>query len=394
VPKLVGETLLDRYEVVEFIAHGGMADVYKVRDTSRVTYLAMKLLNEQYATDRVFMRRFEREAGILMVLQHPNIVRFYSFEQEGPYAFMLLDFVQGKTLKREIFDRKGPLPIDRIQEILQPVCSALNFAHDEKLVHCDIKASNIMIEDCGKVQLADFGIARMTDVATVTMVGTGTPAYMAPEQVLGKEPTPQTDIYGLGILLYEMLTGGERPFTGETVQTGTTSERIRWEQMHVPPPSPRQYNPDISRQLEAVVYKCLAKDPSERYTNVMSLLQDLEMQIDKDDLTIVVPKESPKPPQPVIQDPLIESGNIFERELSSEQKVSPNSFPIPRLRSRRGLISAVIVLILLLLAAIFVVFPWVIQQLESSGILPNDMATMERLVRLIFQVEIQNCSMA
>ena len=390
VPKLVGETLLDRYEVVEFIAQGGMADVYKVHDASRVTFLAMKLLNEEYATDRVFIKRFEREASILKVLQHPNIVRFYGFEQEGAYAFILLDYIQGKTLKREIFDIEGPMAKDRILDIYRPVCSTLNFAHDENLVHCDIKASDIMIEDCGKVQLADFGIARMTDVATVTMIGTGTPAYMSPEQVLGEEPTPQTDIYGLGILLFEMLTGGERPFTGETAHTGTTSERVRWEQLHVTPPSPRQYNPDISSQMEAVVYKCLAKDPNDRYTSVMTLLHALEVKDDRDDITIIVPKEAPEPPQPMLQEATGDIANIQEPGVASEPILKQYPTQLPRIRSRRGLISAVIVLILLFIAAVFVLYPWVVEQLEPSGFYRPFLSAVQQLFRLTILVEIHH----
>jgi serine/threonine protein kinase len=137
-----------------------------------------------------------------------------------------------------------------------------------------------MIDKTDRVMVTDFGIARVTDAATATMVGMGTPAYMAPEQARGLDPVPQTDIYAMGVVLFEMLTGGERPFTGEQARTtGSTSEKVRWEQMHLEPPSPRKYNPDIAPAVEAVVLKCLEKDPSNRYTRTLELVQALDMAI-------------------------------------------------------------------------------------------------------------------
>jgi formylglycine-generating enzyme required for sulfatase activity/serine/threonine protein kinase len=257
----------------------------------------MKVLHEDLAYDRVFMRRFQREANTLAQLQHPNIVRFYGLEQDGPLAFMLLDYVDGENLKRLIFDAAGPMPSDQTLLILRSVCSALQFAHGEGMVHCDIKPGNIMIHRNGTVLLADFGIARMTDAATTTMVGMGTPAYMAPEQIGGLDPTAGTDIYALGIVLYEMLTGGERPFTGEHAQTtGSTSEKVRWEHIHLEAPSPRRYNPGISPDLEAVVLRCLEKDPEERFASAMELWKALQAAAAGEDEAYVVPILTEPPP--------------------------------------------------------------------------------------------------
>ncbi|NIM95684.1 MAG: ABC transporter substrate-binding protein [Anaerolineales bacterium] len=274
---LIGKTLLGRYRIESFIGRGGMSEVYKVWDSKRSVNLAMKLLREDLAEDRVFMRRFEREARTLADLQHPHIVRFYGLEQDKFLAFMLLDYVEGTTLRREIYRSKGPFKPERVLEILRPVCAALNYAHKQGVVHCDAKPGNIMIDRSGKVLVTDFGIARMTDAATATMVGMGTPAYMAPEQVRGLDPTPQTDIYALGVLMFEMLTGGERPFTGERATvTGSTSEKVRWEQINLEPPSPKKWNPEVSSDVESVVNKCLEKDPGERFTTVHELLLTLE----------------------------------------------------------------------------------------------------------------------
>ena len=275
---LISKILLERYNVQEFLGKGGMAEVYKVWDSERVTYLAMKVLLEDLAIDRVFVRRFSREANNLAKLQHPNIVRFYEFEKQDRLAFILMEYIEGETLKHLIHDAQGPLPANQMRVVMRAVCGALHFAHNSGFVHCDIKPANIMIDQNGQVLLADFGIARMSDAATATMVGAGTPAYMAPEQVRGEDPSPQTDIYALGIVLYEMLTGGERPFTGEHAQTtGGTSEKVRWEQLNLQPPSPRKWNPDISPELEAVVLKCLEKEPKKRYNNSLELLNAMEL---------------------------------------------------------------------------------------------------------------------
>jgi formylglycine-generating enzyme required for sulfatase activity len=255
-----------------------MAEVYKVWDKERATYLALKLLREDLARDRIFWRRFKREADNLRQLQHPNIVRFYGLEREGLLAFMLMDYVEGTSLQSEIFLLDGKcMELEKVQRVTRAVCSGLFYAHNQGLAHCDLKPGNVMLHDNGTVLLADFGIARLTDAATATMVGMGTPAYMAPEQVKGLDPVPQTDIYALGVVLYEMLTGGERPFTGERANTtGTMSAKVRWEQVNLDPPSPRKYNPDLSPALEAVVLRCLGKEPANRYQTPLDLLNALE----------------------------------------------------------------------------------------------------------------------
>ncbi|MDH5506700.1 MAG: protein kinase [Anaerolineae bacterium] len=275
---LTGKTLLDCYRIETMIGRGGMAEVYKVWDQKRSTYLALKMLREDLALDRVFLRRFKREAQTLSRLQHPDIVRFYGLEQDGQRAFMLMDFIPGSSLKHIIFDAAGPLSPDRIRHLVRPVLSALQYAHSEGYVHCDLKPGNIMIDSQGRALLADFGISRMTDAATATMVGAGTPAYMAPEQIKGQDPLPQTDIYALGVVLYEMVTGGERPFTGESPNaTGSTSEKVVWEQLNLPPPSPRQFNPALSSELEAVILRCLEKDPAKRFATALDLRNALEL---------------------------------------------------------------------------------------------------------------------
>ena len=312
MPDLIGQILSNRYRIDASIGRGGMAEVYKVWDQRRAAYLAMKILNEDLAEDNVFLRRFKREAQTLARLQHPNIVRFYGLEEDGDLAFLLMDYIEGSTLRKEIHRLKGqPFPVQRILEIMRPVCSALHYAHQSGFVHCDVKPANIMIQTNGTVLVSDFGIARMSEAATATLVGAGTPAYMAPEQARGEDPTPQTDIYALGVVLFEMLTGGERPFTGENARTtGGTSEKIRWEQMKLEPPSPRKYNPAISPQLEEIVLRCLNKNPAARYSNTLELLTALDAAVGASQIkavqsvvqNVALPKVSPAPQPQVSQE--------------------------------------------------------------------------------------------
>ena len=271
---LIGRTLKNRYRVEESLGRGGMAEVYKVWDSTRSTHLAMKVLRDDIGQDTVFLRRFQREAQTLAKLQHKNIVRLYGLERDGTLVFMLMELVEGYSLKEEIFRANGPLSGQRIEQIMQPVCAALHYAHQMGVVHCDIKPANILVDRSGKVYLTDFGIARGLDTATATMVGIGTPAYMAPELIRGEDPLPQTDIYALGILLFEMLTGGERPFTGERATiTGTTAEKVRWEQVNLAPSPPSRYNPNVSADIDAVVSRSLEKSFNDRFADVNTFYQ-------------------------------------------------------------------------------------------------------------------------
>jgi serine/threonine protein kinase/WD40 repeat protein len=274
---LTGKTLLNRYQVKEFIGRGGMAVVYRVWDQQRSVHLAMKVLLDDLAEDRVFVRRFRREAHTLENLQHPHIVRFYGMEQDDLTVFMLMDFVDGTNLRAEIARQRGrPSASRRIQEVMEPVCSALSYAHNSGYVHCDVKPGNLLINSRGEVLVSDFGIARMTESSTMTMIGIGTPAYMAPELVQGKEPTLQSDIYAMGVILYEMLSGGERPFNGERARTtGSLSERVRWEQVNKPPLPLELFNPQLEPEVEKVVERCLQKEPAQRFGSAVEMYQAL-----------------------------------------------------------------------------------------------------------------------
>jgi len=272
---LVGRTVLKRYRIDEFLGRGGMAEVYCAWDTKRSVHVALKVLNEDLAEDYVFLRRFAREAQALELLQHPHIVRFFGFEESQDLAFLMMEYIDGVTLRRQLKLLGRPLTLPEALVVLQPVCSALHYAHGMGIYHCDVKPANIFIERGGRVVLGDFGIARLSESATVTFSTPGTPAYMTPEQCRGEELDARTDIYSLGVTIYEMLTL-DRPFKGDTEgTTGSRGERVRWEQLNVPPPRPGSVNPDISPAAEAAILRALEKGPERRQQGALEFYEEL-----------------------------------------------------------------------------------------------------------------------
>jgi eukaryotic-like serine/threonine-protein kinase len=288
---LVGHTLLGRFRVDSFIASGGMGAVYKVWDLQRSVYLAMKVLHSDLAEDTVAFRRFKREADDLKNLAHPNIVPFYGLYEENDLNFLLEGFINGSTLKEILRMRRAPssenpqamatvdlsqraLPVSEALTYLRALCAPLGYAHSLGVVHCDVKPGNVMVDLSGLIYLADFGISRHMESSTTTLGLTGTPAYMAPEQIRGEKVTPATDIYALGVMLFEMLAG-QRPFLGtepELEGSGDSpSERIRTAHLRLPPPDPRTINPRLPASLSPVILKALEKDPARRYATTNEL---------------------------------------------------------------------------------------------------------------------------
>ncbi len=270
---ITGKVLRDRYQVERLLGRGGMADVYLAFDSQRQTYVAIKLIREDLADDADFVRRFGREAAALARLDHPNVVRFYSTEQDGMLSFIVMDYVPGSTLQRRLAQAGGPLPLPEASSILHQVGPALHYAHTMGFIHRDIKPGNIMLREDGTALLSDFGAARIAESSTLATLTIGTPAYMSPEQILGRDLQPQSDLYSFGIVLYEMLTG-RRPFTGdEGGLTGTgTLSRLREAHLRLDPPNPSQLNPAVPPALSDAVLKALAKDVGERWPNVLSLV--------------------------------------------------------------------------------------------------------------------------
>jgi serine/threonine protein kinase len=333
---LTHSTLLERYRIETLVGRGGMADVYRAYDTRRSYLVAIKVLREDLAEDGEFLRRFQSEATALSQLQHANIVRFYSFERQGHLAFIVMDFIDGSTLRRRILQANGPLPINESLQILKQVGSALQYAHAEGILHRDVKPGNVMIASDGKALLSDFGIARMMDATTVTAMMAGTPAYMSPEQFLGKPLNVTTDIYSLGVMAYEMVAG-RRPFVGDSAKTPHDNQRdvLQMEHLRLSPLPPSRFTQGIPGPVEAAILKALAKKPQERFKSVSAFIEALTSPVAPRPIAPrpiapppvpeTRPVVQPAPPPPVAEEPKASESPVVDvspaADLLSRQKV-------------------------------------------------------------------------
>ncbi len=280
----VGKTIQNRYKVEVKLGQGAMAEVYGATDLKRNSKVALKFMLEQFAEDPEFERRFRKEAAALQKLQHPNIVRFYELGREGVQLFMVMDWIEGIALQKHLYIQTHEQPENGLSfseavTILKEVGSGLQYAHASGILHRDVKPGNVMLSKDGKVHLADFGISKATDSATVTLSGIGTPAYMSPEQCAQMELDSRSDVYALGIMAYEMFAG-KRPFRGDFTDESETSagsrlERVRRQQLAEDPAPPSSINADIPVELDTVLLKCLAKKPDDRYESCDAFIHAL-----------------------------------------------------------------------------------------------------------------------
>ncbi len=257
-------------DVIEEIGTGGMAVVYKAVQNSLNRPVAIKELKEEYSSDQQVVARFMREATSLAALQHENIVQIFDFVKEGTTFRMLMEYVEGIDLF-DVLEHVKVLPPSVAMVIALAVTRALEYAHYRGIIHRDIKPSNIIISKKGEVKLMDFGIARDENLGDLTRPGTslGTPAYMSPEQIMGVKITFRSDVFSLGVVLYQMLTG-QKPFQEDSNKT------IMHKILNGELQPPRAVNPNIPRKLERMVLRCLAKEPMQRYESTGALRREIE----------------------------------------------------------------------------------------------------------------------
>jgi serine/threonine-protein kinase len=311
---MIGKTLGNRYVVLEEIGGGGMAVVYKARCTLLNRIVAIKVLRPEYSHDENFVMRFRREAQAAASLSHPNIVNIYDVGQEDGIYYIVMEYVEGKTLK-ELIKQEAPLSPSKVIEIAKQICDALECAHKNKIVHRDIKPHNIIITPEGMVKVTDFGIARASTGSTITNTGglIGSAHYLSPEQARGGFVDERSDIYSLGVLLYEALTG-RVPFDGDS-PVAVALKHIQEE-----PKLISQLIPGFPLALEKIVMKCISKSPDERFQKVSELKRELTKAEKNLEVLNFKPSELEKTM-------ILESEHLKEPVLKSQEKgrkESPN----------------------------------------------------------------------
>lgn len=271
---MIGKVLNNRYEIIEKIGEGGMAEVYKAKCRVLNRFVAIKILKNEFIDDETFASKFKREAQAAASLSHPNIVNIYDVgninNKDGNTPYIVMEYIKGKTLKEIIID-KGKLSSKETIFYSLQMSEAIEHAHSNKIVHRDIKPHNIMINDNNRVKVTDFGIARAVTSSTVTIGSDalGSVHYISPEQARGGYTDEKSDIYSMGIVMYEMVTG-KLPFNADTavaVALKHIQEKIV---------SPREIESSIPKDLESIILKCVSKNQSERYQNMSEVMIDLE----------------------------------------------------------------------------------------------------------------------
>ena len=258
------KALSDRFEILGEAGRGGMGVVYRVHDRETDEVVALKALRPELAADTGLLERFKRELRLARRITHRNVCRVYELHRTPAMCFVTMEFVDGESL-RSLLQRRGLLKVEEGITIALQICAALREAHHHGIVHRDLKPENVMLDRSGTIKVMDFGIARSLTTATTFTAGTlGTPAYMAPEQATGHPVDHRTDIYSLGLVLYEAFTG-VAAFTADTLMA------LAWKQVHETPTHPRELEPSLSPILEKAILKCLEKDPNQRYQSVEQL---------------------------------------------------------------------------------------------------------------------------
>ncbi|MDH4420035.1 MULTISPECIES: serine/threonine protein kinase PrkC [Bacillus] len=267
---LIGKRLNDRYKLLKMIGGGGMANVYLAHDDILGRDVAVKILRLDYSNNEEFIKRFHREAQSVTTLSHPNIVNMYDVGEEDGIYYLVMEYVPGRTLKQYIIDR-GMLPIGEALDIMEQLTSAMAHAHHFEIVHRDIKPHNILIRADGVVKVTDFGIATATSATTITHTNSvlGSVHYLSPEQARGGIANKQSDIYSLGIVMFELLTG-RQPFSGESAVA------IALKHLQNEIPSPKRWNENIPQSVENIILKATAKDPFHRYQSANAMKRDIE----------------------------------------------------------------------------------------------------------------------
>ena len=353
----------ERYEIIKSIGEGGMANVYLAQDTFLDRKVAVKVLRGDLANDEKFIRRFQREAYAASTLSHPNIVEMYDVGEDNGTYYIVMEYVEGRTLK-QLLKKRGSLTTPEVVDIMLQLTDGIAHAHDMYIIHRDLKPQNIMISDDGKIKITDFGIAMAMNSTQLTQTNSvmGSVHYLPPEQASGKGSTTKSDIYSMGIMLFELLTG-KLPFKGDN------AVEIALKHMKDDLPSVRKINSNIPQSLENIILKSTAKNPKNRYDDVKSMYNDLKVCLNEENLN--QPPYVYKYPEHEVDE---KDSNLKEVKNDAEEandkgkkgknkEEKPVAKKIDEVEEKKGSFSSVIIVILLLIfiggvAAIgFVLYP-------------------------------------
>lgn len=348
-----GQKINERYEIIKTIGEGGMANVYLANDSILERDVAIKVLRGDLSNDEKFIRRFKREALSVSNLSHPNIVEVYDVgEEEGNY-YIVMEYIDGKTLKQQL-QKRGALTLTEVIDIMSQLTDGLSHAHDAYIIHRDIKPQNIMIQDNGLIKITDFGIATATNGTQLTQTNSvmGSVHYLPPEQANGKGSTIKSDIYSLGILMYELLAGSV-PFKGDT------AVEIALKHMKEKIPSIRKQNPTIPQSVENIILKATAKNPKNRYETVKDMHADLKTAMERENekrLVYEYPEndlEETKVIAPVKKEPKV--SKIDKPAEKKEPEEMDNSFVEESVGKNRLpiILASVLLVILIALAGVY-----------------------------------------
>ena len=382
-----GQKVNGRYEIVKTIGEGGMANVYLANDTILDRKVAVKVLRGDLSADDKFIRRFEREALSVSNLSHPNIVEVYDVGVEDGSHYIVMEYIEGKTLK-QLLKKRESLTLSEVIDIMTQLTDGIAHAHDSYIIHRDIKPQNIMIEDDGRIKITDFGIAMALNATQVTQTNSvmGSVHYLPPEQASGKSATIKSDIYSLGIMMYELLTGNV-PFKGDN------AVEIALKHMKEKIPSIRKQDPSIPQSVENIILKACAKNPRNRYDSAKEMHEDLitclneEHQNDKkitfeypeNDLDSTTPIEKPKSKKkieiPKVEDDMEENDELV-KEIKPEDIESEDDneeyFEEPKRRNTLIIILASFFLLLLIAVCVF----WLVTTREVKDITVPDVVNL------------------
>ena len=332
------EQIANRYEILSLIGQGGMADVYKAKDTILNRIVAIKVLRAKLSDDAMALVRFQREASAASRLSHPNVVDIYDVGEYEGMHYIVMEFIRGRTLK-ELIAQRGALDVDEAIGVMKQLVSAINHAHENNIIHRDIKPQNVLVKDDGTIKITDFGIAVANGSVQLTFNNTvmGSAHYLAPETTQGKEPNEQVDIYSLGIVFYELLTG-KVPFTGKT------PTEIAIKHLRKPMPFVRDFNPNIPQSVENIILKATAKNLSQRYVSCKEMLYDLIHCLDPEYRDMKRIKVDQNPSKELVK---YDNGHLDFEEDKPERNDKKKRNWIPVLMTTAAIVIGIVVLVLI-----------------------------------------------